>query len=890
MKKKNILIGTLTAAVALCAAASLAVEPVSSSAAVAANPLIGTTNTGWTTVAHSKNVYAEDGYTEINTLQGWGTRSYRNEKVHFDGLTVNFWMNTSNGDAVGFYFGLDTGSDYVTALTVTNWNNIYSGQNRLHISNTHNYNQASIVYETAACEETGFAAAASHVSDTEDIMGYSVTFESYNDSLYQVSVAMLYGTAWGNNAGCSASDRVSEVYLPKTSVASLLDANGDTYLFAYGFPSEGNGNPPCSINVKVEDDYTRKYQEESVAPATTKAEAYAAAVASLSTEDDYNAANLLREDALTAVNVLKAWEKEELMLTITAADEALAVNPNVVTIIKNQVLEKVTTAQNAFDAFGADEDTLTNTNYNSAISLSNAAKAEFTNKKTMLDEAAVAEVDAAIEKLDYSADYYKALQWVIAYETEVAAIDIQSATIGSDIAAVNATKNAYAGSETETLVNAMNATDKANVQARIDAANNSLATLEAAVSSDVKTAYLVTLEVAVKADLTVYSNIENAFEKLETLRLNVTIEEADGELYTRYTTAVTDLNTALETYLTTAISAVNTLMDDNVNTLDKYLVIKAKFDKISIALLNDACENKDSITAAYEALEQRVNGDRWAGISATNVSLVEKNDEGIYFEMTPAFPNRINYNKALNMAEGIEIELDLTYISYYNGDLTDSGSPKGANNLCINFLNAPDAYKGSATGMSVIVWLYTNNASVQIVNNNDGAMVSASIQTPIDGGRLSISLVHGTEDGVGAYILTVNEARLVLTEAKAASANVSISDECYFSFGSFADYTAYKNCFTLVSINDTVWAEDIAQPELPEKPATDTDNTDSDNTNSDNTDSDNTNSDNTDSDGGDTQTPTEEDGGCSSSVGSVLATVLIAIAFLAVWKKRETQK
>ena len=57
-----------------------------------------------------------------------------------------------------------------------------------------------------------------------------------------------------------------------------------------------------------------------------------------------------------------------------------------------------------------------------------------------------------------------------------------------------------------------------------------------------------------------------------------------------------------------------------------------------------------------------------------------------------------------------------------------------------------------------------------------------------------------------------NGQEIVLADALAESNGMEISDECYFSFGSFADYTADPNCFTLLSVNDTKFAK---QPPAP---------------------------------------------------------------------------
>lgn len=829
MKKNKFFMALMTTAITFGAVGAVALETTSAATADSSSSWIGLADSAYTNIANTSPTYAEDGYTNINNLASFGSRAMYAQKVRLDGLSVSFYMETNNRDCVGFYIGsIDDNayaSTFFTSLVVTNWHGLYSGQDRLHISNTHDYNKASVVYTTPACTQTGFSVAASHVSNSAEKMGYTVTFESYSETLYSVTVKMLYSSMWGNNANYNSTDKTSTVYLPKSTVAGELDGNGDAYVYFAGFPS--GANPAPCINVKIDDYYTQLYQTQTVQPVAAKVAAYRSAVDGIGTLDDYNEAMALREQALSAIAMLNGRYQHEQTDALYAADQALANNAQVVTVIKNMILDKVGAAKNAFDAFQT-ESNLTANAHGEAVTLSEAAKAEFAGKKSMLNTAAITEIESAIAEVDYLQDYYKALIWIVEYEKQIDAIDLQSTTVGEDIMAVRAVKNSYAGSEAETLVAAMKEADKTAVNNRLAAAHDSLAVLENQASAAVKEAYLSEMEDAIAAGVSTYVNIKTAFEKWDTLTFNVTIESGDGDLYTRYTTAVTTLTSALETYLSGAIAYVDEMFAAGCPTLDSYLTVKAGYDVISLELLNDACPNKEQIISDYEKLTADMQAHHFADISVTNISLLEKNDMGLYFEMTAAFPNRINYNKKLNMAEGIDIEIELTNIAYYNGDISPEGKPKNANNLCINFMNVPDVYKasGGATGMNIIIWLYQNTASVQIVNNNDTKVAEGQITMPVDGGALRFSLQHGTylnkdNEEVDAYVLTVNGEEIVLEKSVADQNKMVIPDECYFSFGSFADYTVDPNCFTLVKINDKVFAEDIPQPEkpnVPEKP------------------------------------------------------------------------
>lgn len=801
--------------------------------------VVGQTDTGFQVSTSAVAVtYAENGYSTVSGLGSWGYCAYLSEPVKFDGLTVSFDSAALSGDCVGFFFSTEFlgGSVFPGGLAVTNWK-LYGTQSRLVFAANHDYNGAALVYTTPDCTTAGFAKAASHVSDAAERMGYSVTFESYNETLYSVTVAMTHGEMWTDNANYDAENKTSTVYLKKETMAPLLDANGYTHVTFAGFPS--GDNPAISVNVKVEDDLSREYQANSVAPVKEKIAAYKTAAEAIATTDDYDAAMVLREEALTAVNSLRAREKAEQTEAITAIDAALAADPDIVAVVKKAVTDKIDAATAAFDAFKT-ESNLTDEAYKAAVALIEEAKTEYADRKAMLDEAAQTELDEAFVKLDYTKNYYKALQWVIGYEKAVAAIDPEAETVGDDIAAVKAMKNALAGSSTETLIKGMNETDKAAVDARISAADTALAAAEEAASSAVKESYLSVLEAALEKDLvTSYANIREAFAALDTLRSNVVMEEADGTLYTRYTEAVETLYKALEDFVSGAVTDLSQSLEGEFPTLDSFLQARTAYNEIVLDLLDEERADYTKIMEAYEAVTEKLQANVWYNFSQTGLSTVEQNDAGVYFEMTAKFPARINYNKKLNMSSGITVEIEFTNIAYYNGDKTESGASKGANNLSINFLSKPNSYKSMSSGLNIIIWLFEQESSVDIVNSKDQSVAHGVISTPINGGKLTISVRHGmyedfaADESYMAYIITLNGEEIVLSETLAESNGIEISDECYFSFGSFADYTADPNCFTLLSVNGTEFAKETPAPgpdsSSSSSPSSDTGNSSSEN-------------------------------------------------------------
>lgn len=233
-----------------------------------------------------------NGYTALAGFSQYGERMVYGEKVHFDGLTVSFYAaDLTKNDRFGFYLGTEDEIDSAywgsggSSMIVTALNALYGSnpaQNRLNIG-TAGGEGTAVIYTTPDCTTAGFGVATSHVSNSStDPQGYSVSFKSYNDTVYAVTVKMLYSEMWGNNANYNSTEKTSTVYLPKATVAPDLDENGDTYLFfaagPNGYDSANAGDltdEAITMNVKIDDFYTSVDEKAALTGEQNSAEWYA---------------------------------------------------------------------------------------------------------------------------------------------------------------------------------------------------------------------------------------------------------------------------------------------------------------------------------------------------------------------------------------------------------------------------------------------------------------------------------------------------------------------------------------------------------------------------------------------------------------------------------------
>ncbi len=781
--------------------------------------IIGTPDSDWSASYNgvSQNSFAENGYTKVSNLVGWGTRSHYNRLVKFDGLELSFRAATSFKDCVGIVLTNAPGSYFTEPNTVaiTYWNDPYGGgQARLAFTTNHNYESDPLVHVAPDLSSAkGFGADKSMVSNAAEVVGYTIKFESFNEEFYSVKITMTDSGLWEINANYNAEDKSCTVYLPKAALANILNENGELYITAAGFPD--GANPAPAVEVKIVDDSYRAYiSGEGLANAIAKITAYETAAGAIVDAATYDAAMAARAEAVACAGDLRARELAELTLWLARVDAELAANEEVVAIVKKAVTDKIDAATTAYYALIGDPTTLNNESLAVALALANDAKAEYENRASMLSDEAKAEIAEGIALLNYGHDYCIVLLWVTDYERKLDALDATSPSIVEALVEVKSYRERYESSTAcAKMTTVITEEHKAAFEAQIAACDAEVVNIETVVLPELKESYVKAMEEKLAADLTIKPNLDDAKVAYAEIATYVSITEADGELFDRYVAGYATIKAACEAFVRAQIADVAALLENEYTVLDEFKSVRTRFKSIKIDYLME--ENAD-IVSELAALEVNIAKNVFYYVNATDIPLVEWNERGLEMESKVEFPARLNYNKALNLKSGAEIVIELTSAAYYNDNTS-------ANNLCFNFLAEPDSYKSMSDGISIIVWLYPTESNVQIMNNTDVPLASSTIATPIDGGTITISVKYEeyysfVEDATyWAYVIKVNEAEIVLTAETLTSQGHEVPDEVYFSMGSFADKKDTPNILTLVSVNGVEFGKRASeQPECTE--------------------------------------------------------------------------
>ncbi len=889
MKKKF-----LTVLTALALALSLSFG--FTSAMAADEGIVGKTDEDWGGYGGFSVTYAENGFDSIGNIGKWGERSYNKNKVDLDGLEITIRMSMNVKDCFGFVLTSDPASGYFgeknSPLAVTMWQDYYGGQTRLVFNANHDPAGAAIVHTSPAFTEAGFGIAGSmvmNVTESYDLkIGFDKVTPDEGESYYEITItSFVANSVWTSNANYTAEGLEEgataqvKAYLKSSVIAPALDENGNTYV---SFAGLNNGdNPTLTALVKVRDKNYDAYAEGALAAAVAAADEYRIAAAAIADEETYAAAMEKRTAFANAISSLRAYDKAVLTACYREIDASVTGNEDAVNTIKGLVQTDIDAATAAFAAF-ENESTLNDESLAAAKELVKKAKDNYEDKKTMLPEEEKTALETSLAALDRSEAYATALNWVVGYENAIGSLDVTAGTIGEDIAAVKATRAAFNGSKTEKILNSLDEDKKTALTDRISAGDAALSKKEEGAAVAVKEKYLGDLEAAVGEDLTVWNNIVAAYEKDATLKENVTLTEEDGEQYTRYNAAISALNAANEEYLAATIASVSEKLNGEFKTLESFNAVRGEYKAIRFDYLSEESERHEEITTAYAALTKKIEENVWYWFGTKGIGKTERTETGLYFEMTASFPNRINYNEKLDFTKGAEIVVEFTDIAYFNGDKTESGDSKGANNLCINFLDQPGVYKTTGKGISIIVWMFEMESSVDIVDGNDKNVVHSTLATPVQGGKLTISIKYEAnyydfagDETYAAYVIKLNSTELVLPLSVAQQKGIDLGTEGYFSLGSFADYTADPNCFTIVSVN----GKNLGEAKTPDpKPDPTPDSSDSQESGSSST------------DGKTSEIEESSSGkrGCRGNVGTALPSVLaLSLAGAAVALKKKKQ-
>ncbi len=208
------------------------------------------TSTKWSNPTTENLTASEDtetGYTHFSGLNAWGRRMYYNEKLTLDGLTVKIGSNNQVKDQrFGFGFTSEAGQYTLEGITTVNVNWVpsqWDGQNRLYVTKNHDiFTTPTICYKDTGLTngtnpfglDTSFVATAT----ADDV--YSFTFALAVDNalnskdVWAVTIDVIQGTKF------STQTTPCTVYFSGSYLSSILDANGQCYLSAWGIETAGD--------------------------------------------------------------------------------------------------------------------------------------------------------------------------------------------------------------------------------------------------------------------------------------------------------------------------------------------------------------------------------------------------------------------------------------------------------------------------------------------------------------------------------------------------------------------------------------------------------------------------------------------------------------------------
>lgn len=793
----------------------------------------------WTAVTGLIDTTLKDKDTvEINGLNTYGARACYDNKVKLDGLSVTIgvsgWTSVT-GDCLGFLFGKTNTAfwteDGTTAAAFTLWNQPYgpeSGQLRLQVGPSHNYSETSLAFTNDKFETPGFGIAGSMVLNRVDSVSLTISFEQMENGNWKVVISdNLRNAMWNSNA--NYNDYTCTVYMKADTFADYLDEEGKVWLLAHGFPS--GGNPPVKMSISVVDSSDPYYQNE-LAAADTKLNEYIEAALAIDDEASYDAAMEAREAFIAAIGKLRANNATYYTAALEAYDILIVLDEDAQAIVKAKLSAIIGEEAGKITALETEANVTAETLAAGKEALQ-AAKEAYEVYFARLSENNRKEFEELLDGYSYTAAKAEVALWILDYEKGVAALENMSAEELPDaIRNLTDIYDAFANSSAYEILQTLKDGDKAAYEKRIADAKADCDTAKENNDEKMKEYFVNLLAEAVSEDLTQKENIVSAIDTLAYVNENVTITEAD-DIYNLYMEKVQAIYDAGEEWILSEIESVTELLKEDYTTLGAFQPVKTRYESIDMGLIFEENGNKESIQAEYDALTELIEKEAMYWLSANEVNVLEQNATGIYTEMTPKFPNRLNYLKKLDATEGIEVSVELTEAAFYNDNSL-------ANNLCFNFLLEPGKHKAEADGISIVIWLYPTESNVQIFNYSDKVLGQFSVSTPIEGGTFDIKVFYGdyydfTEDKtIVCWQITVNGQMYTLSDELLTSEGHDIGTDLYFSFGSFADKTDKPNCLTLISVNDFNFGyvpkedpEAPTEPEDPEKPDDSTDSTDS---------------------------------------------------------------
>ena len=400
-------------------------------------------------------------------MTAWGQRAYNVNKVKLDGLKVTMASTQhASGHCFGFGFTGNTNNDYtlseMTTVNVTWRAYQYDGQNRLYVNSNHdnNANNGTICYKDQALTNNSavFGLDQSFVATATTDDAYSFTFDLVVDNegtdtdVWSVTVDVVRGAKFdGQTTPCT-------VYFSGAKMVNILDANGECYVSAWGMENAG------AFSLTLEDDNLKAYKEKVVPAVDTAVAEYIAAANGASDLAGFQAAMEKRAALETAIATLRGNDKLAYNAKLAEGDAIVAAKQDTVKGIVSAEYDKVDAKVAVFE----DESAITADGISAAAAELENANSVYASVKALLNNENQLYFDSLATDYAYELTYAKACIPVLECENKVAGLEnLAEAELLAVIAETRETYANYVGSKMEGLINALNETDKAAMEARL---------------------------------------------------------------------------------------------------------------------------------------------------------------------------------------------------------------------------------------------------------------------------------------------------------------------------------------------------------------------------------------------------------------------------------------
>ncbi|WP_251617916.1 hypothetical protein [Pumilibacter muris] len=761
----------------------------------------------------------ETGYSHIQNVNVNGANTTYQHKVKLDGLTIDFLIDTGKRGVlemvgtIGFgftdkasvpaaeypYRTPDFCASYLTKLYAGSGN---VDQTRFYIGISNNSALHSIVSHIkddainnrkgADKEGNGFKRADSYIFSHAGRNRMVMNFSYEEDiKVWTIECSAEDFDAWGGQA--------TTVYFHDDYVRNVLDEKGETYITVCGFPSGDAATNDTYLKAmdgyfKIEDDNIRAYKASAVVAADEAVTAYDTAIEAVSDMASYNASVLKREELVEAINALRGNDKYSYEARLSELDGKYTQSTDIQAKVRAAVQASYTEAAEKIDVLATEAD-INAENLQTAETALGVAVSAFENAQGRLTTENQQYFNGLGEDYSYAISVAAAKQWIIAYETAVAALaDKTESELVAAIVSVKAQRAEFESSDAAQIIAALKESDKIALNDRITAADELVAATERENEKAVKSYYISLFETAVSKDMLDKNNVDAAKTAYEDLLNKVAVAESDGALFERYSAAYNSLKTACENIVLANIEKVDALLNGSFEKYSEFAPINEKYAALDLQYV---VADSERVNAAHEALTLKLKKNVFSAVAVEN-SDAEQTERGLYTEQTEN--GSFGWLEKLAANKEISVVVSLDEAAFYTAGTLE-------NAIWFKFSEAD-----GERSVTLKLVLNPTFSTLQAYCGNTIADVK-ELDTPENGTALEFKFVYAN----GCKV-SMNGLQFELS-AEQLGGDADLTNVT-FSFGTISNDDSFPNCFTLVSVNGKSLAySEPTPPENPEEPS-----------------------------------------------------------------------